>query len=57
MRFYPKLYITGGVLVYCIALLGGMLYRNTKNLWLVMIIHAMIDLVPNFTGFQATWHP
>lgn len=38
-------------------LLMGMLYRNTKNLWLVMIIHAMIDLVPNFTAFHATWHP
>ncbi len=34
----------------------GILYYKTKNLWLVMAIHAMADLIPNFKEFAETWH-
>ena len=34
----------------------GVLYHKTKNLWLVMAIHAMADLIPNFHEFIETWH-
>lgn len=33
----------------------GILYHKTKNLWLVMAIHAMADLIPNFHEFIETW--
>jgi membrane protease YdiL (CAAX protease family) len=33
----------------------GIIYRKTKNLWLVMAIHAMVDLLPNFNEFIQTW--
>jgi len=34
----------------------GIVYSKTKNLWLVIAIHAMIDLLPNFAEFVQTWH-
>ena len=34
----------------------GIVYSKTKNLWLVMAIHAMFDLIPNFSEFMKTWH-
>lgn len=34
----------------------GIVYNKTKNLWLVMAIHAMVDLFPNFLEFVNTWH-
>jgi len=34
----------------------GIIYNKTKNLWLVMAIHAMFDLLPNFSDFAKTWH-
>jgi uncharacterized protein len=33
----------------------GIVYSKTKNLWLVMAIHAMVDLLPNFGDFIQTW--
>lgn len=33
----------------------GILYHKTKNLWLVMAVHAMADLIPNFKEFAETW--
>lgn len=33
----------------------GIIYHKTKNLWLVMALHAVIDLVPNFPDFINTW--
>jgi membrane protease YdiL (CAAX protease family) len=33
----------------------GIIYYKAKNLWLVMTIHAMIDLIPNFKEFVHTW--
>ena len=34
----------------------GIVYSKTKNLWLVMAIHAMVDLFPNLPDFIQTWH-
>ncbi|MBI1782709.1 MAG: CPBP family intramembrane metalloprotease [Sphingobacteriales bacterium] len=34
----------------------GIIYSKTKNLWLVMILHAVVDIIPNFSDFIATWH-
>jgi len=33
----------------------GIIYSRTKNLWLVMVIHAMMDLLPNLGDFINTW--
>jgi membrane protease YdiL (CAAX protease family) len=34
----------------------GIVYNKTKNLYLVIVIHAMFDLLPNFPEFIRTWH-
>ena len=34
----------------------GIVYNKTKNLWLVMALHAMVDLIPNFPDFVHTWN-
>jgi len=34
----------------------GILYIRTKNLWLVIALHAMVDLIPNFSDFIHTWY-
>lgn len=34
----------------------GIVWQRTKNLWLVMAIHAMLDLLPNVGGFIRTWN-
>ncbi|MGE5107667.1 MAG: lysostaphin resistance A-like protein [Sphingobacteriales bacterium] len=33
----------------------GIIYSKTKNLWLVVAIHAMVDLLPNLGDFIHTW--
>ncbi|MGZ8550098.1 MAG: CPBP family glutamic-type intramembrane protease [Chitinophagaceae bacterium] len=33
----------------------GIVWQRTKNLWLVMAIHAMLDLLPNAGEFIRTW--
>jgi membrane protease YdiL (CAAX protease family) len=33
----------------------GIIYSKTKNLWLVIFLHALVDLIPNFSDFMATW--
>lgn len=46
---------------YCIAIQSipgfflGIIWSKTKNLWLLMGIHAMIDLLPNFAEFIEVW--
>jgi membrane protease YdiL (CAAX protease family) len=34
----------------------GIVWQRTKNIWLVMAIHAMVDLLPNLDGFIRTWN-
>ena len=34
----------------------GVVWRRTKNLYLIMALHAMVDLLPNFSKFVLTWH-
>ena len=34
----------------------GIIWSKTKNIYLVMAIHAIVDLLPNFGDFIATWH-
>jgi uncharacterized protein len=34
----------------------GIIFSKTKNIWLVMALHAMVDLLPNFGDFVDTWH-
>lgn len=47
---------------YCIAiqtipgLFLGILWIKTRNLWLLMAIHAMIDLLPNLAEFIRDWN-
>ncbi len=33
----------------------GIIWAQTKNLWLVMILHAIVDLLPNMSEFLRTW--
>jgi len=33
----------------------GIVWQRTKNLWLVMAIHATVDLLPNISDFIKTW--
>jgi uncharacterized protein len=34
----------------------GVIWNKTKNLWLVMAIHAVVDLLPFLKQFFLTWH-
>ena len=34
----------------------GMVWSRTKNIYLVMAIHAIVDLLPNIGDFIQTWH-
>jgi uncharacterized protein len=34
----------------------GIVWSKTKNIYLVMAIHAIVDLLPNFGDFITTWH-
>lgn len=34
----------------------GVLWQRTKNLYLVMALHAVVDLLPNLNEFVHTWH-
>jgi len=48
-------------IVYCIAIQSipglflGILWERTRNLWLLMGIHAMFDLLPGLPEFITTW--
>jgi membrane protease YdiL (CAAX protease family) len=48
-------------IVYCIAIQSvpglflGVLWERTRNLWLLMAIHAMFDLMPGLAEFITTW--
>lgn len=47
---------------YCIANMSvagialGIVWWKTKNLYLVMALHAIVDLLPNLSFFISTWH-
>ncbi len=47
---------------YCISYMGlagvflGIIYHRTKNLFYIMILHALVDLVPNLHGFLKDWN-
>jgi membrane protease YdiL (CAAX protease family) len=34
----------------------GLIWDKTRNIWLVMAIHAMVDLLPFIKGFLHTWN-
>ena len=34
----------------------GIVWSKTKNLWLLMALHAMVDLLPNLPEFIRDWH-
>lgn len=34
----------------------GILWNRTRNLVLLMALHAMVDLLPNLGDFIRTWH-
>jgi len=33
----------------------GITWGKTKNLYLIMALHAMVDLIPNIDAFIHTW--
>jgi membrane protease YdiL (CAAX protease family) len=33
----------------------GIVWQRTRNLWVVMALHTMIDLLPNLGNFLKTW--
>lgn len=53
----PFLFFTAYTVAY-MSIAGvflGIIYSKTKNLWLAMAIHAMVDLLPNLGNFIQTW--
>lgn len=34
----------------------GIIWQRTRNLYLVMALHAIVDLLPNLAGFVHDWH-
>lgn len=50
------------VISYCIAIQSvpglflGIIWSKTRNLWLLMAIHAMIDLIPSLPQFIEIWN-
>jgi len=53
----PFIFFAAYTIVYMsiAGLFLGILYSKTKCLWLVIVIHAMVDLLPNFGDFINTW--
>ena len=43
------------VVVSPLALMFGVLWSRTRNLWLVVMLHGWGDLVPNLASFVRTW--
>ena len=43
------------VVVSPVALMFGVLWSRTRNLWLVVMLHGWGDLVPNLASFVRTW--
>ncbi len=49
-------------ITYCILILSsagfflGIVWQKTKNIYLVIALHAMVDVLPNASEFIHTWH-
>ena len=55
---HPSIFISLGYSIIVLSVLGfflSIIWSRTKNLWLVMAIHAFGDLLPNLADFVKTW--
>lgn len=55
----PSLFASVGYSILVLSVAGFFLatiWSRTKNLWLVITIHAFVDLLPGLTEFINTWH-
>jgi len=55
---HPSLFMSIGYSILVLSVLGfflSIIWSKTKNLWLVMAIHAFGDLLPNLSDFIKTW--
>lgn len=55
---HPSIFISVGYSIIVLSVLGfflSIIWSRTKNLWLVMAIHAFGDLLPNLADFVKTW--
>ena len=54
----PSLFMSIGYSILVLSVAGfflGILWSRTRNLWLVMVVHAMVDLLPGLNEFVETW--
>ena len=58
LGLHPSLFISIGYSILVLSVLGfflSIIWSKTKNLWIVMAIHAFGDLLPNLADFLKTW--
>jgi membrane protease YdiL (CAAX protease family) len=58
LGLHPSIFISIGYSIILLSVLGfflSIIWSRTKNLWLVMAIHAFGDLLPNLADFVKTW--
>jgi len=36
--------------------LFGVVWARTRCLWLVVVLHGVVDLIPQLSGFIQDWH-
>ncbi len=59
LGMHPSLFMSIGYSILVLSVAGFFLatiWAKTKNLWLVIIIHAFLDLLPSLTEFVHTWN-
>lgn len=58
LGLHPSLFMSVGYSILILSLAGfflAIIWSKTKNLWLVMAIHAFVDLLPGLQEFVKTW--
>jgi len=43
------------IAIYLPGLFHAIIWVKTKNFWLIVSIHAFVDLLPGLNGFIETW--
>ncbi len=58
LGLHPSIFMSLGYSILALSVMGffiAIIWNKTKNLWLVMAIHAFGDLLPNLPDFIKTW--
>lgn len=54
----PSLFMSVGYSILVLSVAGfflSIIWCRTRNLWLVMAVHALVDLLPGISEFVTTW--